>query len=376
MSFFNSTIVPSRKPRCRDGSMRFGLFWPKAATMLPSAKMAELNPNVLDLENHLELARACEAIALDFILLGDGYAPSSDEGSLIGFQDPSMHAIILAAPIIMATRHLGVFTTMHTPFLHPTQIARFGSHLDWLSGGRWGWNVVNGYRDYEASLFGFDTLADSATLYDASDEAMQVVEAIWRGDRPIDFAGQHYRVHGKMRGPVPPERPALVCAAASERGRRFTAQHCDFLFASPPSLADLPAVRTSLEQQAVAVGKALAPEILVVADVLVRDEPGEGKALMEELMGSMVGEAGKRWMGQMARLRRTEGSPGVFPFFAGTAAEVADEIIAAREQWGLNGVLFRTPLWSAQEMLRLGPVFDLLDKAGVWIPPERRNHSW
>ena len=110
--------------------MRFGLFWPKAATMLPSARMAELNPDVLDLDNHLELARACEAVALDFILLGDGHAPGSDEGSLIGFQDPSMHAIILAAPIIMATRHLGVFTTMHTPFLHPTQIARFGSHLD------------------------------------------------------------------------------------------------------------------------------------------------------------------------------------------------------------------------------------------------------
>ena len=120
MSYFNSTIAPSRKPREPDGSMRFGLFWPKAKTTLPSAKMAALNPDVLDLETHLALARACEVVALDFILLGDGYAPSSDEGSLIGLQDPSMHAIILAAPIIMATRHLGVFTTMHTPFFHPT----------------------------------------------------------------------------------------------------------------------------------------------------------------------------------------------------------------------------------------------------------------
>ena len=375
MSYFNSTIAPSRKPREPDGSMRFGLFWPKAKTMLPSAKMAALNPDVLDLETHLALARACEAVALDFILLGDGYAPSSDEGSLIGFQDPSMHAIILAAPIIMATRHLGVFTTMHTPFLHPTQIARFGSHLDWLSGGRWGWNIVNGYRDYEASLFGFETLADSATQYDACDEAMGVIESIWRGDRPIDFTGKHYRVHGKMRGPFPPERPALVCAAASERGRRFTAQHCDFLFASPPSLADLPSVRNSLDQHAAAVGKR-APEILVVADLLIRDEPGEGKALMEDLMGSMVGEAGKRWMGQMARLRRTEGSPGVFPAFAGTPADVAEEIIAAHEQWGLNGILFRMPLWSAKEMLRAKPVFDLLAKSGIWVRPETRNHSW
>ncbi len=356
--------------------MRFGLFWPKAKTMLPSAKMAALNPDVLDLETHLALARACEVVALDFILLGDGYAPSSDEGSLIGFQDPSMHAIILAAPIIMATQHLGVITTMHTPFLHPTQIARFGSHLDWLSGGRWGWNIVNGYRDYEASLFGIDSLMDSAAQYDACDEAIAVIESIWRGDRPIGFDGKHYRVHGKMRGPFPPERPALVCAAASERGRRFTAQHCDFLFASPPSLADLPAVQASLNEHAATVVKQSAPEILIVADLLVRDEPGEGKALMEDLMGSMTGEAGERWRSQMARLRRTAGSPGVFPSFAGTAAEVAEEIIAAHTEWGLNGVLFRMPLWSADEMVRVGPVFDLLAKAGIWVPPAERGYSW
>ena len=41
---------------------------------------------------------------------------------------------------------------------------------------------------------------------------------------------------------------------------------------------------------------------------------------------------------------------------------------AARGQWGLNGVLFRTPLWSAQELLRLKPVFDLLAEAGRLDP--------
>ena len=65
---------------------------------------------------------------------------------------------------------------------------------------------VNGYHDHEASLFGFETLADSATQHDACDEAMQVIEAIWRGERPIHFTGQHDRVHGKMRGPFPPGR--------------------------------------------------------------------------------------------------------------------------------------------------------------------------
>jgi dimethylsulfone monooxygenase len=375
MSYFNSTTTPSRKPRLADGTMRFGLFWPKAKTMLPSAKMAALNPNVMDLEVHLALARACEEVGLDFILLGDGYAPSSEEGSLIGFQDPSMHAIILAPPLMMVTQHMGIITTMHTPFLAPAQIARFGAHLDWLSGGRWGWNIVNGYRDYEASLFGFDTLPDSAAQYDACEEAIQVIEAIWRHSK-VDFEGKHYKVRGKMRGPFPPDRPAFVCAAASERGRRFTAKHCDFLFASPPSLAALPDVKASLIADAAAAGRQHPPEILVVADLLIRDEPGEGKKMMDDLMASMQGDAGDRWRAQMARLRRTEGSPGVFPSFAGTSEEVADEILEARERWGLNGILFRLPVWSAEEMLRVKPVFERLAKAGVWTAPEARGHSW
>lgn len=371
-----SAAQSRRKPRNRDGSMRFGLFWPKAKTMLPSAKMAAQNPDVLDLEVHLALARACETVGLDLTLIGDGYAPSSEEGSSFGFQDPSLHAIVLSAPLIQATQHLGVVTTLHTPFFHPAQIARFGSHFDWLSGGRWGWNIVNGYRDYEASLFGIDKLPDSASQYEAAEDAVRIIEGVWNGKGRVDYDGAHYRAHGKMRGPFPPERPVFVCAAASDRGRRFTATHCDFLFASPPSLSDLPGIRASLATHAAAAGMDHPPEILVVADLLVRDEPGVAIDMMEDLMGSIEGEAGRLWAAQMAVLRKDHTAPGKFPAFAGTPAQVADQILAARNDHGLNGILFRLPLWSAEEMLRVGPVFELLAKAGAWVPPQARGHSW
>lgn len=371
-----ATRASSRKPRNWDGSMRFGLFWPKARTMLPSAKMAALNPDPLDLEIHLSLARACEEVGLDLVLLGDGYAPSSEEGSSYGFQDPSGHAIILSAPLIQATKHLGVITTLHTQFFHPAQIARFGSHFDWLSGGRWGWNIVNGYRDYEASLFGIEKLPDGNALYDAAEDAVHIVEGVWNGRGRVDYAGKHFSSRGKMRGPFPPERPVFVCAGASERGRRFTAAHCDYLFASPASLTDLPAVHGSLREHAHAAGRSSAPEVLVVADLLVRDEPGLATGMMEDLMGSIQGESGKQWAAQMAVLRKNPNTPSQFPAFAGTPAEIAEQILVARAQHGLNGILFRLPLWSAEEMLRVRPVFDLLAKAGVWVAPEARGHSW
>ncbi|WP_027531739.1 LLM class flavin-dependent oxidoreductase [Bradyrhizobium sp. WSM3983] len=366
----------ARKPKCWDGSMRFGIFWPGTKTKLPSERIAELNPDPLDIENHLSLARACEQVSLDLVLLGDGYAPSSEEGTRIGFQDPGLHALIIAAPIIMATQHLGVISTLHTTFFHPAHIARFAANLDWLSNGRWGWNIVNGYRDYEASLFGFETLPHSAALYDAAAEAIAVIESLWDGSRRTEYDGRHYKSHGKMKGPYPSERPVFVCAAASDRGRRFTATHCDYLFASPTELSDLPAIKQDVSRYAHEASRP-APEILVVIDLHIREQQGEARRVFDDLMGSMeTNEAGRKWSGQIGRLRNEQKSPFKFPAFVGTSREVADQIIAAREQWGLNGVLFRPLICSAEEVLRLAPVMEILERAGVRKNPKARNYSW
>ena len=356
--------------------MRFGIFWPGARTLLPSEKISALSPDVLDLQNHLALARACEDVALDFVLLGDGYAPSSEAGTRIGFQDPGLHALILAAPIIMATQHLGVISTLHTTFFHPAHIARFGANLDWLSGGRWGWNIVNGYRDYEASLFGFEQLPDSGAMYDADEEAIAVIESLWDPTRRTEHSGANHRSRGKMKGPYPTERPVFVCAAASDRGRRFPATHCDFLFASPPLLSDVPAIRDDLARHAAAANQPRSPEILVVADLLIREGLGQARALFDDLMASLDNEAGKQWTGQIGKLRNERKTPLKFPSFVGTAVEVADQVIEANARWGLNGILFRLPLWSADELRRLGPVFGMLEREGIWRPPESRDYSW
>ncbi len=378
LSAANSYTPPTaRKPKNWEGSMRFGIFWPGTRTLLPSERISAMNPDVLVLDHQLELARACEHVALDLVLLGDGYAPSSEEGTRMGFQDPGMHALILAAPIIMATKHLGVISTLHTTFFHPAHIARFGANMDWLSGGRWGWNIVNGYRDYEASLFGFKELPDSATMYDAADEAVAIIESLWDGTHRTEFSGSHYDCHGKMKGPYPAERPLFVCAGASDRGQRFTAQHCEYLFASPTYLSDLPKIKVGLARHAAEANKAHAPEVLVVADLMIRDEPGEAKALFDDLMASIESnEAGKKWTSQIGKLRHEAKTPLKFPHFVGTAAEVAEQLIEANKQNELTGVLFRLPVWSAQEVLRLGPVFEILERAGVRRHPAAREYSW
>lgn len=373
-----SAPSPFLKPKdWSDKTMRFGIFWPGTRTLLPSQEIASLNPDPLDLSIQMELAMACEQVGLDLALIGDGYAPSSEEGTKMGFQDPGLHALTLAGPLLMATKYLGVISTLHTTFLHPAHIARFAANMDWLSGGRWGWNIVNGYRDYEASLFGFSELPDSASMYDAADEAIQIMESLWDASKSTEFDGVHHRSHGRLKGPYPAVKPLYVCAGASGRGRQFTAAHCEYLFASPRELSMLPEIKTELSREAATQGRNDAPEVLVVADLLIRDKPGEAKALFDRLMGSIEGnEAGQKWSSQIGKLRAEKTAPFKFPNFVGTPEEVADQLLAAHHDHGLNGVLFRLPVWSPAEVSRLTPVFEVLDAAGARIPPANRSHSW
>ncbi len=219
-------------------------------------------------------------------------------------------------------------------------------------------------------------MPDSSLLYDAAEEAIAVIEALWDGTRRTEHLGPNFRSHGKMKGPYLPERPVFVCAAAPERGRRFTATHGDGMFASPSLLSELPTPRQDLGRHAAAASRPRAPEVLVAADLLIRDGPGQGKALFDDLMASLDNQAGKRWTGQIGKLRNERKTPLKLRSFAGTVAEVADQIIDAHARWGLNGVLFRRPLWSADELLRLGPVFDILERDGIWCRPASRAHSW
>jgi dimethylsulfone monooxygenase len=383
ISFDEFSTCDVRKPRDWDGTMRFGVFWPYSRTLIPSASVSARNPDVLDMNNHLRFAQAIETAGLDFILVADGYAPGSEAATNIGFQDPRLHAILWAVPLILGTRRLGIVSTIHTSYLHPVQIARFAAHLDHMSGGRWGWNIVNGFRDHEARLFGLDGLPDHDAAYEMADESISIIEKLWSGI-PVEHVGAKFKVSGRIAGPLPTARPLLVCAASSGRGRAFTAAHCDYLFASLASLDGLPKVRSELAELAGKAQRQSSPEILAFADLLIREEPGRAQEEYTAMTQSVDADAEKAWVKTLANTlmklapqvnSRPASSAGILPL-VGTAAEVAEQIISLRETVGLNGILFRMLLWDFSEAQALAPMLSILRKAGVWKPPCERGHSW
>ena len=70
--------------------------------------------------------------------------------------------------------------------------------------------------------------ADSSTLRDRLEEAVQIVTALWGGE-PVDFEGEHYRVTDLVGHPRPhsPGGPPLIIAGGSPRMLRFAGEHAD-----------------------------------------------------------------------------------------------------------------------------------------------------
>lgn len=369
-----SATAGQRKQRRRDGTLRIGAFWPYSRTLLPSLEIARQNPDVLELDSHILFAQAIENIGLDFALIADGYAPASEAVSRTGFQDPSTNATVLSVPLFLATQHLGIISTMHTTFLHPVVIARLGSHLDWISGGRWGWNIVNGFRDHEARLFGFDKKVDGYAL---AQEAVDIAGALWqRTPEAVSYEGKYFKVDGKMRRPVPQMLPLLVSAAASTQGLAFAAANCDYLFTSSLTKPVVQETAGTLRKNAEQTGRE-PPRILILCDLLIRDTPGTAQQTFADLLGSTDPEAQKTWASHLSKIGDTRPNAAEIMSLVGTPDEIAEQIIELHRDCDLmGGFAFRMLLWGPEEAKRLAPVLSQLQKAGIWTPPASRDHSW
>jgi FMNH2-dependent dimethyl sulfone monooxygenase len=369
------------KRRDDDATMRFGVFWPHSATLMPSTTFASA-PDLMDVQRHIDFAQAAEAAGFDFAFIADGYAPDSEEASAVRFRDPRPGALYWALPIFLATRTLGVVTTLHTAYLHPVHIARAGAQLDWISQGRWGWNVVTGYRQQEAALFGLDGLLDHDTRYDQADEAIDIAEGLWRTrSGEFTYNGSAFRTSGRLAGPHPLQDPPMkVSAGVSPRGKRLAARRCDYIFAPIQDDAQYAPLAVEMaelgEQHGRRDGTACVP--LVSRLMHVHDDPGRAAEEFDELAATIhvpaMAADRENWKkGSQSHAQAEERRPAGI---VGTVDEVAEQLIDAHRRHGVRGMLLPMLHWTPEAAAAVGRVFDRLERAAVWVRPERRGHSW
>jgi FMNH2-dependent dimethyl sulfone monooxygenase len=185
----------------------------------------------------------------------------------------------------------------------------------------------------------------------------------------------------------------LVNAGVSGAGKAFSSATCDYAFFTVSELNQVKSIVASLTELAGKAGRtAGSMRALCGVTVIMGGTPAEAeekRAWMESTLDwqaatnhlqNLLGGAEtfqKRFTGvERDEQIRSIGLGAGGCQIVGTAADVAEQLIDAYRSGGLRGVTISSPLWSVEEITLLADVFPLLEKAGVWTPPEQRDWSW
>jgi long-chain alkane monooxygenase len=239
-------------------------------------------------EHWKSLARTLERGRFDAAFFADTpggmerYKDSFEDYIRYGVTWPCHDPMALLGVMLAETKHLGLAVTLSTAGTHPYHTVRRLSTLDYLSGGRVGWNIVSGHLRGEHRALGLDQI-EHDRRYDQADEYMEICHALWNGIQPgailadrqtgefadptkvavVDFAGSHYRCHT-----VPPTlpsaqgRPVLFQAGSSGRGQEFALKHSDVVFSIQARAEAMKAFVEKLNASSISEGRAEPPKVV------------------------------------------------------------------------------------------------------------------
>ena len=221
----------------------------------------------------IRLAQRAEAAKFDAVFLAD--VLYFQMGGKIGAQPFSTGYEPFTTMSAMAaqTRHIGLIGTASTTFIHPFNMARYLTSLDWLSGGRAGWNIVTsqaGEEHYGMQLPPNDEryvraeeyLTAAKALWDAWDDDAVVndrANATWaraESIHPVEFDGRFYRTAGQLFMHRSPQGwPVIVQAGQSPAGMDFAARNAEVVFTAQTDLDVAQGFYREIKDRAAAAGR-------------------------------------------------------------------------------------------------------------------------
>ena len=267
------TSVPAARPALLHLAVALdGAGWHPAAWREPDAHPQRL----LTADYWTELAQQAERGLLDFLTIEDGLELQSDDR----FQPDArtdrvrgcLDAVLIAARVAPATRHIGFVPTAVTTHTEPFHLSKAIATLDYVSGGRAGIRVQVAARPGTAAHFGrrdipslptdrrddpdvqeliaghFDEAADYAEvlrrLWDSWEDGAEIRDVSTGRyiDRDklhyIDFEGRWFAVKGPSITPRPPQgQPVVAALGHASAGYQLIARSADVGFVTPRDAA-------------------------------------------------------------------------------------------------------------------------------------------
>ena len=281
-----------------------GLFLPhQSGAWTPSTAPRETS---WTFEYNAELAVRAEELGFDLVFALATWLGKGGYGGETAFRGRTIDPFIASAAFAPLTRNILLISTVHVLYgWHPLHLAKYGAVIDHISGGRWGLNIVTGYRAEESRMFGFDPIAHDER-YAMADEFTTVMKRLWRAEEELEFSGRWYRTQGAFIDPKPVRgRPVLVSAGSSPAGLDFATSHTDIIFATTATGADPERACESLPERVAGIRRRASEKgrevrVLVNPHVICRPTVAEAREWRDEILARVDDAALDSFYGSFA----------------------------------------------------------------------------
>jgi len=272
-------------------------------------------------------------------------------GGATQYRKYTIDPLLVTSGVAALTRNIMLIPTVHVLYgWHPLHLAKFGATLDHMTGGRWGLNLVTGFRPNEIDMFGLDPIPRDERYVRAA-EFTEIMDRLWRSETDVTFEGDHWSVKDAYVSPKPIHgRPILVNAGSSDAGLDYAAKYSDLIFITSPggaeigaALETLPAHTARIKARAAQEGREI--RTVINPHVICRETEreveqvcrtildGEDAPAVDSLVGTMRQGDQESWRGHERNQRIIGGNIQVF----GTPEQVVEQFIALKDA-GCDGM--------------------------------------
>jgi alkanesulfonate monooxygenase SsuD/methylene tetrahydromethanopterin reductase-like flavin-dependent oxidoreductase (luciferase family) len=200
-----------------------------------------------------------------------------------GFDGAIMEGWTTLSVIAGRTRRIRLGTIhLAQPFRAPAMAAKMASTLDALSGGRLTFFYDCGWQEAEVRAYGLDWPSEAERIA-RMDEGLELIEALWTSDQPVDFHGMYFSTSGAVCRPGPvqrPKPPIWLGEARSDSWLDASVRHADGWNSTPASAARLRTKLAALRRACDRAGKDIAQlELSLEIQVLIAPTEAEVRSI-------------------------------------------------------------------------------------------------
>ncbi len=215
--------------------MHFGLYAPIPMATVGSPEIAHSHANAqkplppktrdLQFEHGLNLLMTADAVGFDLCLFAERHLGSD------------MHAWVLAGAMASRFENIRALVAIHPGLLDPVLTAKMAVTVDRMCKNGMALNVVNGWFDEEFKMFG-GTMLQGDARYTRAKEFLAILQGLWRNES-FSLDGEFYKIDNARLLLKPASKPPeLYSVSASDQGRDFVAETCDWWFINYPKDAE------------------------------------------------------------------------------------------------------------------------------------------